>query len=82
VPSEELDPDFRNKRAHFLPKLVVYASTEAHSAIEKAAHLAMVRLHPVDTDAEYAMRKGRLEYEILKDLERGLIPFFVHATAG
>lgn len=44
--------------------------------------MAMVRLRPLPTDIKFSMRGERLEREVQKDLERGLIPFFVHGTVG
>ncbi|KAI1694140.1 pyridoxal-dependent decarboxylase conserved domain-containing protein [Ditylenchus destructor] len=77
------DPNFRLKRAAILGKLVAYASGEAHTCIEKACELAMVRLRTIPTcSKKFNMRGEALEHEILKDLERGFIPFFIHATAG
>ncbi len=70
--------------------LVVYASTQAHSAIQKAALIAGVtrsltdedRLCLVSTDDRYAMRPDLLERAITEDLARGRRPFFVVATLG
>jgi hypothetical protein len=76
------DPNHRQKRADHLHRLVVYANTEAHGAVERAARLAMVRLHVVETNIEFAMGREEMNNAIEKDLERGLIPFFIQATAG
>lgn len=44
----------------------------------------MVRLRPIHTTRKenFCLRGPALEHEIEKDIERGLIPFFVHATSG
>ncbi|HEU0036042.1 MAG TPA: aminotransferase class V-fold PLP-dependent enzyme [Kofleriaceae bacterium] len=65
--------------------LVVYASSEAHSSVAKAAVLAgfgkaYLRLLP--TDDEYAMRIDALEAAIDRDRTAGLRPCAIVATAG
>jgi aromatic-L-amino-acid decarboxylase len=65
--------------------LIVYASTEAHSSVEKAALLAglgrkNIRLIP--TDAEYAMRPGLLEAAIEEDVRARCVPCAIVATSG
>src|SRR3954452_22043620 len=67
------------------PTLTVYASTEAHSSVEKAVKLSGIGLEqfrriPVDT--EYAMRPELLEQAIRKDRESGYQPACVVATVG
>ena len=42
----------------------------------------MVRLRILPTDENFSLRGQALEHEVEKDLERGLIPFFVQATSG
>ena len=66
-------------------KLVVYASTETHSSVEKAAKIAgigsdNVRLIPVDDSM--AMLPDALAAAIKKDRAAGLTPCFVTATVG
>jgi aromatic-L-amino-acid/L-tryptophan decarboxylase len=65
--------------------LVVYASTQSHSSVDKAALLAgfgrdNVRL--IDTDGNYAMRVDLLESAIEDDISKGLKPCAVVATVG
>ena len=65
--------------------LVAYASTETHSAIEKAIRVAGIgseslRLVPVDDD--FKMRPEELERMVAEDLDAGHSPFFVCATIG
>lgn len=57
---------------------------QAHTSIEKACNLAMVRLRPISTTRaqNFGLQGPELEYEIQKDLERGLIPFFVQCNLG
>lgn len=66
----------------YLPQLVAYASKEAHSSIEKAAKMAIVRLRVLDTDSRGVFRGNTLREAITRDLQEGLTPFFVVATVG
>lgn len=66
-------------------KLVVYASREAHSSIDKAVRLAGLgegRLRKVPTDDAYAMRVEELARAMAADKAAGLIPCAVVATIG
>ncbi|HLI68765.1 MAG TPA: aminotransferase class V-fold PLP-dependent enzyme [Ktedonobacteraceae bacterium] len=65
--------------------LIVYASSQSHSSVEKAALLAgfgraNVRIIPIDE--RYAMRPDALGAAIRADIERGLAPCAVVATTG
>ena len=65
--------------------LVVYASRQAHSSVDKAALLAgfgrdNIRL--IDADAAYAMRPDALEAAISADRAAGRTPCAVVATTG
>ncbi len=64
--------------------LVVYASDQAHSSVEKAALLAVGRggFRAVDSDGAYAMRPDALEAAIAADLAAGRRPCAVVATTG
>lgn len=65
--------------------LVVYASEEAHSSVEKAVKIAGYGsefLRPVPTDGSYAMIPDRLEEAVDRDLRAGLQPACVVATLG
>jgi glutamate/tyrosine decarboxylase-like PLP-dependent enzyme len=64
---------------------VIYASTEAHMSISKAAALLglgydAVRLIPVDE--AFRMRTGELRRAILADVDAGKVPIAVVASAG
>jgi aromatic-L-amino-acid/L-tryptophan decarboxylase len=66
-------------------KLVAYASSQAHSATEKAvkiAGLGRANLRLIDVDAKFAMRPESLRAQIDKDRAAGLTPCFVCATVG
>ena len=66
-------------------RLTVYASTEAHSSVEKAVKLSGIGLgqfRRIPVDNEYAMRADLLEQAIQQDLANGYRPACVVATAG
>uniref|UniRef100_A0AC35FGN9 Uncharacterized protein n=1 Tax=Panagrolaimus sp. PS1159 TaxID=55785 RepID=A0AC35FGN9_9BILA len=77
-----IDIHCRDKEHRVLNKLVAYASTEAHSCVEKAALIALVHMRPVQADENFQMRGKDLEKQIQKDVERGNVPFFVLVTLG
>jgi aromatic-L-amino-acid decarboxylase len=65
--------------------LVAYASTQVHSAFEKAVRIAGLgtdNLRLLDVDAAYALRPETLERAIQADLAAGRQPCFVTATVG
>ena len=66
----------------YLPQLVAYASKEAHSSIEKAAKMALIKLRVIDPDPHGVFRGEALRVAIQKDMQQGLTPFFVVATCG
>ncbi len=65
--------------------LTVYASTQAHSSVEKAVRIAGLgtdHLRLVEVDGAFAMRPDRLEEAIQEDLAAGATPCMVVATVG
>lgn len=66
----------------FLPQLIAYASKEAHSSVEKAAKMALVKLRIIEADERGRMRVDLLRQAIQNDANAGLTPFFVVATVG
>jgi aromatic-L-amino-acid decarboxylase len=65
--------------------LVAYASTQAHSSIEKAVKIAGLgknNLRLIEVDQVYAMNPSALAAQIKDDLAAGLVPCFVCATVG
>lgn len=65
--------------------LIAYASSQAHSSVEKAVKVAGIgsaRLRIIDTDAAFAMDPDHLARMIEQDRKQGLTPFFVSATVG
>uniref|UniRef100_A0A914QL15 Uncharacterized protein n=1 Tax=Panagrolaimus davidi TaxID=227884 RepID=A0A914QL15_9BILA len=77
-----IDIHCRDKEHQVLNKLVAYASTEAHSSVEKAALVTLVHMRPVQADKNFQMRGKDLEKQVQKDLEKGNIPFVAFVTLG
>jgi aromatic-L-amino-acid decarboxylase len=66
-----------------LDRLVVYASDQTHSSVEKGARIAgfsHVRL--IETNAEYAMDVDAFASQVQRDRAGGLHPTFVAASVG
>ena len=66
-------------------RLVAYASTQAHSSIEKAVKIAGLgrqNLHLIDVDDRFSLRPEALAERISRDRQAGLLPCFVCATVG
>lgn len=66
-------------------KLIAYASSQAHSSIEKDVKIAGIgsdNLRYIPVDQNFAMQPEALAEQIKRDREKGLIPFFVCATVG
>ena len=63
--------------------MVVYASSQAHSGVEKGVNVAGIgHLRLLDVDAELAAIPAALEQAVGDDLAAGLVPAFVCATVG
>ncbi len=65
--------------------LVVYASEEAHSSVEKGVKIAgygRENLHTIPTDESFAMIPSKLEDAVKEDKKKGLQPACVVATLG
>ncbi|HPN34373.1 MAG TPA: pyridoxal-dependent decarboxylase [bacterium] len=85
VAARERATELASNRRGCNGRLTAYASTQAHSSIEKAIKLAGIggeNLRLIPTDARYAMRPDALAAAIGQDREKGLKPFFVAATVG
>ena len=68
-----------------VPPLVIYASEQAHSSVDKAAialGLGIAGLRKVPVDAAFRMDAGALETMLAEDRARGRLPIAVVATAG
>jgi len=77
--------DVRERGLAGAPRLVMYASAEAHSSIDKAAialGIGRSGLRKIPTDAELRMDPGALAAAIREDRAAGMVPFAVVATVG
>ncbi|XP_069704016.1 histidine decarboxylase [Periplaneta americana] len=63
-------------------RLVAYCSDQAHSSVEKAGLIGLVKMRYIESDDNLSLRGDRLVEAIAKDKEKGLIPFFLCATLG
>ncbi|XP_015281340.1 PREDICTED: histidine decarboxylase isoform X1 [Gekko japonicus] len=63
-------------------RLVAYASDQAHSSVEKAGLISLVKVRFLPVDENFSLRGETLREAIEKDRSRGLVPFFVCATLG
>lgn len=50
---------------------------QAHSSVEKAGLIGLVKLRYIESDEDLTMRGDALAEAIARDRENGLIPFFV-----
>ncbi|KAA3674111.1 aromatic-L-amino-acid/L-tryptophan decarboxylase [Paragonimus westermani] len=58
-------------------KLVGYYSDQAHSSVERAGLISMLRLRPIRTGSTHELTGIDLKTAIEQDLSNGLMPFFV-----
>lgn len=68
--------------SEYLPLLVCYSSKEAHSCVEKAAKMNLVKFRAVPGDEHDSVRGDTLQRMVQQDIAKGLYPFMVIATAG
>jgi len=83
--ARERATDFLSNEHGCNGRLVAYASSQAHSSIEKAVKIAGLgreNLHFIKVDDQFAMCPDDLSQQINKDRQAGLVPFFVCATVG
>lgn len=76
---------FRSNESGVDGKLTAYASTQAHSSVEKAMKIAGIgrdKLRLIDVGETFAMRPDALSRAIAEDRRAGRIPCFVCATVG
>ena len=78
---EEFDDDTLDD-AYINSRLVAYCSDQAHSSVEKAGLIGLVKMHFIESDENCSLRGDKLIDTIRHDKEDGLIPFFLCATLG
>ncbi|XP_061180734.1 histidine decarboxylase-like [Saccostrea echinata] len=76
----KIDPNI--DEAEINARLVAYCSDQAHSSVEKAGLISLVKMRYLSTDDELSLRGHTLQDAIARDKEDGLIPFYVCATLG
>ncbi|XP_030934742.1 tyrosine decarboxylase 1 [Quercus lobata] len=81
------DKVLRRLGKNALEKIVVYASDQTHSAIQKACQIAGIhpencRVIKTESSTNYALSPDILCEAIAHDVAIGLIPFFLCATVG
>uniref|UniRef100_A0A8C5HL56 Histidine decarboxylase n=1 Tax=Gouania willdenowi TaxID=441366 RepID=A0A8C5HL56_GOUWI len=76
----ELDQDVDDSVLN--SRLVAYASDQAHSSVEKAGLIALVKITFLPTDEQQSLRGDTLKQAILEDRRRGMVPFLLCSTLG
>ncbi|KAI8441447.1 hypothetical protein MSG28_015047 [Choristoneura fumiferana] len=76
----KLNPELQS--AELLGHLICYCSDQAHSSVEKAGLIGLVRMRYIESDEHQSMRGAALEEAIIADKAMGLVPFWVCATLG
>ncbi|XP_003784395.1 histidine decarboxylase isoform X2 [Otolemur garnettii] len=63
-------------------RLIAYASDQAHSSVEKAGLISLVKMKFLPVDDNFSLRGEALQKAIEEDKQQGLVPVFVCATLG
>jgi glutamate/tyrosine decarboxylase-like PLP-dependent enzyme len=74
-----------NLKARNFHKSVIYLSEQAHHSILKAikiAGLSEAQIRYIPLDEKLRLSSDELEKAIIKDMELGLMPFFINASFG
>ncbi|XP_077293289.1 histidine decarboxylase [Arctopsyche grandis] len=77
---QETNPDLED--AEINARLVAYCSDQAHSSVEKAGLIGLVRMRYIEADDNLSMRGDKLIEAMQRDRAKGLIPFWLCATLG
>ncbi len=66
-----------------LDRMVVYASDQTHSSVEKGARIAgFTHFRIIPSDDQFAMDSSAFEAQVEADRAEGLVPVFVTVTVG
>ena len=60
-------------------RLVAYCSDQAHSSVEKAGLIGLVKIRYIETDDQLSLRGDKLREAIDNDRKNGYVPFFVRS---
>lgn len=85
ISAREKATDFQSNVRGFKENLVVYASDQTHSSVEKGVKIAGYgrdNLRLIPTDEAYALIPEKLEHAVIEDKKTGLKPACVVATLG
>ncbi|XP_029431634.1 histidine decarboxylase isoform X2 [Rhinatrema bivittatum] len=63
-------------------RLIAYTSDQAHSSVEKAGLISLVKIKFLPVDDNFSLRGETLRKAIEEDRDHGLVPFFICATLG
>ncbi|XP_043489065.1 histidine decarboxylase isoform X2 [Polistes fuscatus] len=77
---QESEPN--RSAAEINSRLVAYCSDQAHSSVEKAGLIGLVKMRYIESDEDFCMRGEALDEALIRDRADGLLPFFVCATLG
>ncbi|XP_037088064.1 aromatic-L-amino-acid decarboxylase-like [Pollicipes pollicipes] len=69
-------------RAALLPRLVAFASDQAHSSVARASLLSGLRIRTLPSDDAASLRGPTLRRAVEEEIQAGNIPFFVLAAIG
>ncbi|KAM8974316.1 histidine decarboxylase [Pelodytes ibericus] len=68
--------------SHLNSRLIAYASDQAHSSVEKAGLISLVKIRFLPVGENFSLRGETLKAAVEEDRKRGLVPVFVCATLG
>ena len=72
---QKLYPDMED--ADINSRLVAYCSDQAHSSVEKAGLIGLVKIRYIESDENLSLRGDKLKEAIETDRQNGYVPFFV-----
>ena len=66
----------------FYSRLVAYCSDQAHSSVEKAGLIGLVKIRYIESDENLSLRGDKLKEAIETDRQNGYVPFFVRPSCN
>ncbi|KAF0769951.1 histidine decarboxylase isoform X1 [Aphis craccivora] len=77
---QETNPELEDVEIN--SRLVAYCSDQAHSSVEKAGLIGLVKMRFIESDDSLSLRGAQVMEAIATDKKQNLIPFFLCATLG
>ncbi|CAH1732412.1 histidine decarboxylase [Aphis gossypii] len=77
---QETNPELEDVEIN--SRLVAYCSDQAHSSVEKAGLIGLVKMRFIESDDSLSLRGAQVMEAIAIDKKQNLIPFFLCATLG